>query len=217
MIFTESVSLRAGLPATQGRAEHTEDAASLMGRMAAGDERALGEVFDLHARQVHAICLRVLREPADAEEVMQEIFLELWRRPERFDARRGSLRAYLSQLARSRAIDRLRQHRRRSEVMRMADGAFEVGVVPAAPRAPDGSTQLAEQRRDVRAALMVLPESQRTALMLSYFDGLSYREIAERSGEPIGTIKTRVRRALLRLREHLVQWSELTGVGEDEE
>jgi RNA polymerase sigma-70 factor (ECF subfamily) len=217
MTYIESVSLRAGLPSAREPADCVEDVVSLMDRMVAGDEHALGEVFDRHAGRVYGLCLRVLREPADAEEVMQEIFLELWRRPERFDARRGSLRAYLSQLARSRAIDRLRQHRRRSEVMRMADAVLEHVTVSAAPRTPDGAALFAEQRRDVRDALMALSEPQRSALVLSYFDGLTYREIAERSGEPVGTIKTRVRRALLRLREQLVQWSEMTVAGEDEE
>lgn len=219
MAYTESVPLRARMPAEKGQTDrsNSKEDASLLRRMAEGDERALGEVFDRHSGQVYGLCLRVLRVQADAEDVMQEIFLELWRRPERYDAGRGSLRLYLSQLARSRSIDRLRQHRRRAEVLREANGELEMRTAAVSPRAPDAAAAASEQSREVCAALQSLPEPQRTALILSYFEGLTYSEIAERSGEPIGTIKTRVRRALLRLRQPLVEWSEATLRGGDEE
>ena len=102
-------------------------------------------------------------------------------------------------------------------MIREVHGAMAPGAAPATPRGPDDLAAHSEQRRALRAVLDALPDAQRSALMLSYFDGLTYREIAEQSGVPVGTIKTRVRRALLRLREHLVDLRAVTRPGEDEE
>jgi RNA polymerase sigma-70 factor (ECF subfamily) len=177
-----------------------------MERICGRDPGALEEFYDRHASLVYAICLRVLRDAREAEEVLQEVFLEVWRRVERYDAGRASPRVYLVQVSRSRALDRLRRNRRRSDLGRRALAEADAGIddaVCAEPLPIDGAIAAQEGRR-IRIALRALPESQRRALMLAFFDGLSHSEIAEALGEPLGTVKTRIRKGLLRMREVFV-------------
>ncbi|MCL4818010.1 MAG: sigma-70 family RNA polymerase sigma factor [Vicinamibacteria bacterium] len=162
----------------------------LLQRIAAGDRSALAELYDRHAGLVLALCLRILRDRAEAEEVMQEVFLQAWRQADRYDPARASVTSWLAVIARSRALDRVRRRVARREAPEEA--------IPAAGEAPRTAEAIA-----VREALRALPPAQRLALELAYYEGLTQVEIAERTGEPLGTIKTRMRAALLKLREAL--------------
>jgi RNA polymerase sigma-70 factor (ECF subfamily) len=141
------------------------------------------------------VALRVLRERADAEEVLQETFIEVWRRAREYAPSRGSVEAWLLTIARTRAIDRLRSRAARG---RMAE-AVSAEPAQAGPKLPDMLSATAEDAMRVQAALCALPVEQRMALELAYWEGLSQTEIAARTGQPLGTVKTRVRLALLKL------------------
>lgn len=162
----------------------------MLRRLAEGDPAALAELYDAHASLAYGIALRIVREPGDAEDVVQEAFLQAWRQAHRYDPARGSPQAWLSAIVRTRALDRLR---RRAARRPPAEAA------PAAPRdASDPDAVLA-----VRTALQALSADQRRALELAYYEDLSQSEIAARLGVPLGTVKTRIRAAMIRLREAL--------------
>ncbi|MGH9888428.1 MAG: sigma-70 family RNA polymerase sigma factor, partial [bacterium] len=175
--------------------------------VARGDTAALDALYARHAPLVYALCLRIVRSRPEAEEVLQEVFWELWRSGDRYLAERGSVRVYLVQLARSRALDLLRARRRRENLLASAGGP---GVVAAEIRGEDtnkgalAAAIVGEDSQRVRSALRGLTDAERCVVMLAYFEGLSQSEIAARIGEPLGTVKTRTRRALLRLRGLLV-------------
>ena len=141
------------------------------------------------------VALRVLRERSDAEEVLQETFIEVWRRAREYTPSRGTVEAWLLTIARTRAIDRLRSRAARG---RMAE-AKSAQPQESGPSLPDALSAAAQDAHRVQAALAALPVEQRTALELAYWEGLSQTEIAERTGQPLGTVKTRVRLALLKL------------------
>jgi RNA polymerase sigma-70 factor (ECF subfamily) len=141
------------------------------------------------------VALRVLKERSDAEEVLQETFLEVWKRAREYTPSRGTVEAWLLTIARTRAIDRLRS---RSARGRMVE-AKSAEPPDSGPSLPDALSVAAQDARRVQAALATLPSEQRRALELAYWEGLSQTEIAERTGQPLGTVKTRVRLALLKL------------------
>jgi RNA polymerase sigma-70 factor (ECF subfamily) len=169
-------------------------------RMAAGDQAALAEFYDRHGRAVYSLAFRILRDQRDAEEVVQDVFAQAWRESARYNTRRGSVMAWLMTLTRSRAVDRLRGRRSRPENALAADPRAE--ITDAAALADE---QLAwSVRADrVRAALDALPVLQRVAIELAFYEGLTHAEIAARLEEPLGTVKTRIRQGLLKLRERL--------------
>ena len=173
---------------------------SAVARMAAGDQTALGEFYDRHGRAVYSLAFRILRDQRDAEEVVQDVFAQAWRESARYNMRRGSVMAWLMTLTRSRAVDRLRGRRSRPENALAADPRAE--ITDAAALADE---QLAwSVRADlVRAALDALPVLQRVAIELAFYEGLTHAEIAARLEEPLGTVKTRIRQGLLKLRERL--------------
>ena len=173
---------------------------SAVARMAAGDQTALGEFYDRHGRAVYSLAFRILRDQRDAEEVVQDVFAQAWRESARYNTRRGSVMAWLMTLTRSRAVDRLRGRRSRPESAPGADPRAE--ITDAAALADE---QLAwSVRADlVRAALDALPVLQRVAIELAFYEGLTHAEIAARLEEPLGTVKTRIRQGLLKLRERL--------------
>jgi RNA polymerase sigma-70 factor, ECF subfamily len=184
-----------------GRAVESEDEA-LVQRMAAGDDAALGALYDRWHAVVHGAVSRMLRQPEDVDDVVEEAFWQAWRQASRFDRSRGAVQAWLSTIARSRALDRVRTlRRRREEPLEGDDG--QVVVQQAAEGDPGLDAEASERRRIVVAALSGLPAEQREALELGYFGGLSQTEIAERTGQPLGTVKTRMRLALQKLRSQL--------------
>jgi RNA polymerase sigma-70 factor (ECF subfamily) len=164
----------------------------------AGNSLAFGTVYDDYAPLLYGLLLRIVRDPGDAQEVLQETFLAAWRDAEKFDASRGSELAWLISMARSRAIDRLRARQRRAD--REQEAAREIST--AIPDVDD-PVAFREIRTAVRSALQELPDAQRSALELAYFEGLSQSEIASRLHEPLGTIKTRTNLAMKKLRERL--------------
>jgi RNA polymerase sigma-70 factor, ECF subfamily len=179
----------------------------LVDAMAAGDgDRALAELFARHGAHVFALVARIVGPRAEAEEIFQQVFLELWRRAGNFQADRGSVRAWVTSVARSRAIDALRARKRRR-----ADTVvpFEEAVLPApAPLRPDAQAAAREEQLAVRRALARIGPDQRRAITLSYFEGLSHAEIAARLRIPVGTVKSRIAGAVRNLRAELqAGWS----------
>ena len=169
-----------------------ESPPALLRRLAAGEQAALGEFYDRFAGLVNAVALRILRDVQEAEDVVQEVFVQIWRQAARYDPSRGSPEAWVSILARTRSIDRLR-----ARLVRRPPSPHGEGQVAAATPA-NAADALA-----VRAALADLPVDQRRVLELAYFEGLSQTEIAARLAQPLGTVKTRTRTAMIRLREAL--------------
>jgi len=166
----------------------------LMQRLASGDQGALGEVYDRYAGLVNGLALRILRNTAEAEDVVQDVFVQVWREAARFDGARGSVQAWVCVIARSRAVDRLRRRTARRE-----DGEPATLSVEGRGSGEDEPVIAAT----VRKALDRLTAEQREPLELAYYEGLTQVEIAERLREPLGTIKTRMRTGLIRLREFL--------------
>lgn len=163
-------------------------------RMARGDGEALRELYDRHSRAVYSLALRILRSQADAEDIVQEVFAQAWTQAARYDASRGTVAAWLLMQARSRAIDRLRGRKLRPE------GAISTFDTRDPSEGPDAQVMAGEYARRVREALRSLTEAQRTALELAFFEGLTYSQVAEHLNQPIGTVKTRIRQGLLRLK-----------------
>ena len=177
-----------------------EDRACL-GQLAAGDGEAAAALYDRHAKAIYSLVLRILDDEGDAEDAVQEVFAQAWRQAARYDASRGAVGAWLLVIARTRAIDKLRARRARSGPQVVDDQA--VDNIPS--RAADAATEVlgAEQARHIQRALRELPLLQRLAIELAYYEGLTQREIADRLEEPLGTVKTRIRLGLLKLRDTL--------------
>jgi RNA polymerase sigma-70 factor (ECF subfamily) len=170
----------------------TGDDASLLALVQTGDEGSMATLYDRYSRLVYSVALRVLRDPAAAEDVLQEVFMQIWRNPGSFTAARGSLGGWLSIVARNRSIDTLRRKR----------PSVDVDDVPLA-----SSFNLADEAERnslmelARGVIGQLPREQRKTLEMAFFDGLTHSEIAEMTGDPLGTVKTRIRSALLTLRK----------------
>jgi len=178
----------------------------LLARMAQGDEAALAELYDRHAGPVHSMVSAIVKNAADAEEVTTDVFVQAWSTAGRFDPERGSADGWLLTLARSRALDRVRSRgRRAARLERSAAREGDELAVPLSNPGPDPErrTEQVELRGRVRHAMDGLPDPQREALELAYFGGLSQREIADRLQTPLGTVKTRIRAGLMKLRESL--------------
>jgi RNA polymerase sigma-70 factor (ECF subfamily) len=181
-----------------------DEEAALLRRIAAGDQRALRTLYDRCAGQALAVARRMLREPRDAEEIVQESFLEVWRRVDSYDPARGSASAWLCSIARNRAIDRLRSGQSAAKMKSQLGQQSE-----ASPQPPPLEEAIARQERErIRAALDELPREQRQVLELAYFEGFTQTEIAERTGDALGTVKTRARLALKKLDQLLGEFAE---------
>ncbi len=184
---------------------------ALVRRMQAGDQRALGEFYDRWFPVVNGLVSRMVKSASDTEDVVEETFWQAWRQADRFAEGRGSVQTWLLTIARSRSLDRLRTLKRRREesiddVSSLAASSDQSPVdsaLPASPSDPLLAAELQERSVLVRNALAELPREQREALELGYFGGLSQSEIAEQTGLPLGTVKTRMRLALLKLRDRL--------------
>lgn len=169
-----------------------------IGRVAAGDQGAFVLIYDQLASTVFGVARRVLRDPAQAEEVTQEVFTEIWRQATRFDATRGSVRTWAVTIAHRRSVDRVRSeqaHRDRQTRQATLD-------VPADPM-PEDTALDSEDRERARAAMAALSVAQREALELAFYDGLTHVQIADHLGIALGTVKTRIRDGLIRLRAAL--------------
>lgn len=190
-----------------GSGEPLDSDEELVRRMASGEERALAALYDRYGGLVYSLAHAIVREGADAEEVTVDVFSQLWRTADRFDAERGAVRTWLATIGRSRALDLVRSRGRRQgayERSAAADAAGLASPPPSRPRSPDEQVEQDEMRETVSGALHALPEAQREVIELAYFQGLSQSEIAAHLNEPLGTVKTRTRTALQRLRDALV-------------
>jgi len=162
----------------------------------------MAELYDRHSDVVFSLACRIVRLPADAEDVVQEVFTQAWRQASRYDAERASAVAWLLNITRTRAIDRLRAARTRQ---RISGGDERLELTPATGESQEDQVIGGERAERVRAALAVLGDAQRTAIDLAYFGGLTHGEIAERLSEPLGTVKTRIRSGLMKLRDALME------------
>jgi RNA polymerase sigma-70 factor (ECF subfamily) len=193
--------LLAALARMQPAAESQAEDVACLRRIASSDQAAAGELYDRHSRSLYSLILRIVADETEAEDVLQEVFAQAFRQAARYDASRGAVAAWLLMMARSRAIDRLRARRTRFE--------GRTGEVERIDQMPDSQPDAAavmlseEQTRSVQRALGELPLMQRMAIELAYYEGLSHSEIAERLEQPLGTVKTRIRLGLLKLRDAL--------------
>jgi RNA polymerase sigma-70 factor (ECF subfamily) len=177
-----------------------DDDTALVHAVADGDEQALAELYRRHAAGVFSVAVRILRQGEQAEDVVQDLFVRLWDNPELFDPTRGSLRSFLLLQARTRSLDVLRAEgaRRRRE---RADGVAELVLDLTAD--PENETLNGAAVGEVRAAISVLTPTEREAIELAFFGGLTYREVAQVLGAPEGTVKSRIRLGLQRMRRTL--------------
>jgi RNA polymerase sigma-70 factor, ECF subfamily len=170
--------------------------------MADGDESALAALYDQWSQRVHSIAFWILKDSDDAEDVVEETFWQAWRTAGQFDRGRGSASSWLLMIARSRALDHFRAHRRRVERTAMAT-TTTLAELSAGGRPAGLQPELTEPSAGLTEALDALPTEQRDALQLAFFAGLSHSEIAAQTGQPLGTIKTRIRMAMEKLRQKL--------------
>ncbi len=181
--------------------ERQQADARLVRRIAEGDKNALAELYDRFSRPLYATALRVVQDPAEAQDVVHDAFVTLWEKAASFEATRGSAFSWAVTLVRNRAIDRVRMRRRRAELLTASApsdlGYDESNTGPGA----DDTASLGDEARAVRAAVAALPPDQKRALELAFFSGLTQQQIAEKLAEPLGTVKARIRRALLKLRD----------------
>jgi RNA polymerase sigma-70 factor, ECF subfamily len=177
-----------------------QDWAALIKRVAGGDEYALSSLYDRSSRLIFGLLMRILGDAALAEEVLLDVYMQVWRQAGKYDPARGRTLAWLVTMARSRAIDRLRSTRQEEMRKDSLEAADYSGQLATAFQDP---TIAPEMQRIVRAALDTLPPEQREVIELAYYLGLSHSEIATRLGQPLGTVKTRTRLGMMKLREQL--------------
>jgi RNA polymerase sigma-70 factor, ECF subfamily len=182
-------------PSGTAAADHTT-----LERMARGDHEALAVLYDRHSRLVYSLAVRIVRDQGDAEDIVQEVFSQAWRQAGRYEARRGNVIAWLLNLTRSRAIDRLRGRQSRPEAASESLLAIDM---PDLALPVDEQLSLEGRATRVRAAIEELSVLQRVAIELAFYEGLTHVEIAERLELPLGTVKTRIRQGLLKLKDRL--------------
>jgi RNA polymerase sigma-70 factor, ECF subfamily len=206
-----AVGACATMPSVSGPAPLAHEDLALLQRIAVRDEQALAELYDRHSALAYGLILRVLRDPADADDVLQETFVRVWSRADTYDPSLGSPAAWLTRIARNRAIDRLRAKRVRRDI------AVDPGVTPEGQPAPlpepeDHVTpeRIAEDSATataLRAAMLFLPAAQRQLIEAAFFEGYTHNELATRFGVPLGTVKTRIRTGLTTMRGRLEQFA----------
>jgi RNA polymerase sigma-70 factor (ECF subfamily) len=169
-----------------------DDDSHLLSLVQRGDEQAMASLFDRYSKVVYSVALRVLRDPASAEDVLQEIFMQIWRNPDSFIATRGSLGGWLAVVSRNRSIDSLRRKR-------PMDSVEDVVLASSCNLGDEAERNIMMEK--ARLMIHQLPREQRKTLEMAFFDGLTHSEIAEMTGDPLGTVKTRIRSALTTLRK----------------
>ena len=179
---------------------------SVISRLVSGDESALGELYDRFGSLAYSLACAMVSDASDAEEVVADAFAQIWRSASTFDPARGNVMAWITTIVRSRALDLLRAQRRRARALEQAVATGDGGSSPglsAGPEPADRGVEQSEASIIVRRSLADLPARQRQVLELAYFGGLSQSEIAERLSEPLGTVKTRMRAGMEKLRQSL--------------
>lgn len=187
---------------SSGRSGPSQEAPwqAYVARAAHGDHTALAALYDQSNRLVHAVVYRILADQADAEEVTLDVYTQVWKNAKTFDATRGTVTSWLITLARSRAIDRLRSVQSRH---RRQDSSDQLVTMASGDSTPEETSLLKQTRNHVLGAMEHLPEEQKAVIHMAYYGGLSHNEIAGQLGIPLGTIKTRIRLGMLKLREEL--------------
>lgn len=170
----------------------SQDDTALLTLVRRGDEHAMAMLFDRYSKVVYSVALRVLRDPESAEDILQEVFMQIWRNPDSFSAARGSLGGWLTVVTRNRSIDALRRKK-------PSDPVDEIAL--AAPYDIADEAERNTMMEKARSVIYRLPVEQRKTLEMAFFDGLTHSEIAEMTGDPLGTVKTRIRSALMTLRK----------------
>lgn len=183
----------------------------IVARLIAGDERALGALYDRYGGVAFSLACAIVHDTTDAEDVVADTFSQIWRTASSFDATRGSVVAWVSTIVRTRSLDLIRAQKRRARILdeaaSVSDETSAPGLSSGAP-SPDRGVEVSEAQRLVRRSLAELPAPQRLVLELAYFGGLSQSEIAERLSEPLGTVKTRMRSGMEKLRHALAPLTE---------
>jgi RNA polymerase sigma-70 factor (ECF subfamily) len=172
--------------------------ANLIAAMAAGNQEAMGQLYDLTSGLVHGVALRILENSQDAEEVVLDVYMKAWRNASTYSSDRGSVTAWLVMMTRTVAIDRIRSRNAQPRTLDL--GTAMVPELASGLETPEAATVQNEWRGRIQQALNELPKEQREALLLAFFGGMSHGELAEHLGLPLGTIKTRIRLGLRRLR-----------------
>jgi RNA polymerase sigma factor (sigma-70 family) len=202
----------ADMPPPSSRSDEDAWCAALVERVAAGETQALEELYDRYARPAYSLALRVTGDPTFAEEAVQEVFLAIWRRPGRFQAGRGGFATWLLAVVHHKSVDAVRREEavRRRALALQAVQALDASDPPASR--PEDAVEERMRGERVRKALRALPESQRQAMTLAYYGGYTQREIAALTGTPLGTVKTRMHRAMGNLRNALDDLVEVPGI-----
>lgn len=184
-----------------GETRSNADDVALIRRMVDADETALGALYDRWSRSLYSLVLHLLRDPDEAEDVVEETFWQAWKKASAYEPSKGAVSTWLLTIGRRKALDRLRANKRKREDPVGSQDVF--ADLPSGEPDPSQDMEGAELRRHVHAALRGLPAEQREVLVLGYFRGLSQSEIADSTGQPLGTVKTRMRLAMQKLREPL--------------
>ncbi|HEX3799567.1 MAG TPA: sigma-70 family RNA polymerase sigma factor [Verrucomicrobiae bacterium] len=186
---------------TEARTANHEHEIDLLRRISDGDRAAFGEFYDLYSSLLFSVAVKILRDQKEAEDVLQDVFVQIWEKARSFDSRLGKPSSWAVTFVRNKSIDRIRASQRRSRLVE--DATAEIAPLQAdAPTAND--TVCGKEKAEViRSAVINLPTEQRQAIEMAFFSGLTQNEISERLREPLGTIKARIRRGMLKLREKL--------------
>ena len=176
------------------------DLAELIARLVDGDQASLSKLYDATSRIVYSLCIRILSDPCDAEEITIDVYSQVWRQAARYDRQRGEPVTWLLTLAHSRAIDRLRS---RAQTKKREQAIDDTAEFTSTEADPEGTSVLKQRARLVRSALSCLSAEQREVIELAYFEGLTHVEIAERIKQPLGTAKSRIRLGMVKLRDAL--------------
>ena len=200
MLISLPASARESRPMSNPRPVLRQDdnLTRLVSAMAGGNQNAMGELYDLTSSLIHGVAQRMLENPQDAEEVVLDVYMKAWRNAAHYSSDRGSVTGWLVMMARTVAIDRIRSRNAQPRTMELLTSALPEPAARAAT--PEEATVESERRTRIRSAMSELPSEQREALLLAFFGGLSHAELAEQLGQPLGTIKTRIRLGLRRLR-----------------
>lgn len=190
-------------PATKANNFVDMDDPDLVDLMAVGNAQALETLYDRYSRIVFSFALRILGDPASAEELLQEVFFRAWQQASRFSANRGSFVTWLLSITHNMAIDEIRKRQRRPQRADSADPVLMLANVTDTGPSVEEYAVLSSWREQIAEAMRELPDSQREAIEMAYFQGLTQREISEQLGQPLGTIKTRMRLGMRKLREFL--------------
>ena len=193
----------------------TDNERQLVARMASGDDQALAAFYDRFGKLAYSLAYQIVGDSDEAEEVVADAFLQMWRSAASFDPARASVAAWVSMITRTRALDRLRASKRRSRVVELAAGGSagtgeEAAAIPLSrPEDPVRSVEVLDLRARVSQHLAELPANQRQVIELAFYGGLTHSEIAEQLNEPLGTVKTRIRAAMSKLRASLAPYQQI--------